>query len=168
VAQEEGLMKNKVLWIEDGARYDLPYLAAPVYMEGNFDLYVAEDTTEGLRMLQGGEFDAVICDIRLPPGSDPLWVKIYRKAGHDKAASRLGLRLLQTILGESAADARERLGLEWLTPQRIGILTVEEVDDESFRQEMLELGITVYQRKNSSLLETALLDLIQRVLAQQA
>lgn len=67
--------RHKVLWIEDSALGDLAYLTAPLYMDGGYELVVAETVSEALSFLELGEFDAVIVDIRLFPGHRSEWRK---------------------------------------------------------------------------------------------
>jgi DNA-binding NtrC family response regulator len=74
------MKKIKVLWVEDSARLDLPHLAAPIYMDGNYDLVVAETVSDGIAHIQNENFDAIIVDIRIPPGDDPRWIKQYHKS----------------------------------------------------------------------------------------
>jgi DNA-binding NtrC family response regulator len=62
--------KRRVLWVEDGARYDLVNMAAPVYMDGKYDLIIAEDASSGIDYLLKDTFDVIIVDIRIPPGGD--------------------------------------------------------------------------------------------------
>jgi CheY-like chemotaxis protein len=150
--------KRKVLWIEDGARFDLPQLAAPVYMDGRFSLAVAENVADALTQLRKGVFDAIIVDIRLPPGEDPTWIELYQKAGRDRVAARLGLKLLENIL-----EDKERLA--WVTPLKIGVLTVEGY--EELKQDLERLGVKVYAQKTSRVPDTILLDIIERVVKQQ-
>ena len=52
------------------------------------------------------EFDAVVVDVRLPPGDDPYWKELHRKAGRDKVHAELGLQLLRWLL-----ESKDRPGL---------------------------------------------------------
>ncbi len=160
--------KRKVLWIEDGARRDLPHLTAPVYMEGGYDLVVAEDASAGVRLLEQEEYDAIIVDIRLPPGDDPGWIRLYKRAGSDKVAARLGLQLLYAMLGSPRAEFHWEDRPAWITPDRIGVLTVE--GQGELTSDLVELRIEAFrfQQKDAGAPDTVLLDLIRRVLGQAA
>lgn len=158
--------KHRVLWIEDGARHDLPELAAPVYMDGNYDLIVAESASEGESYMLGEKFDVIIVDVRLPPGDDPRWADLYRRAGSDKVAARLGLKLLYSLLGSPRAEVVPERHPLWVSPHRIGILTVE--SQTELEADLEELSIGVFTQKNAAMPETVLLDLIREVLSQQA
>lgn len=156
--------KYRVLWVEDGARYDLVNMAAPVYMDGHFDLVIAEDASSGIVYLLKETFDVIIVDIRLPPGNNRDWIILHQKSGAEKVSARLGLEFLYTILGNqnakiSLGDSRP----EWITPTKIGVLTVEsqlELDDH-----LKNLQITVYYHKRAEMPEEILLTLIKSVIA---
>jgi len=154
-----------ILWIEDGARFDLPYLAAPVFMEGKYDLVVAEDVTSGVRRLQRSEFDVVIVDIRLPPGDDPGWCELYRKAGFDKVAARLGLHMLRALLKPLAVPVTLDPPVPWIDATKIGILTVER--QQELQDDLAELQIKAFREKRAIIPETALLEIVEEVLQHQ-
>lgn len=159
--------KYKVLWIEDAATYHLQALAAPVYYDGRYDLDIVEDASAALRRLLGSEYQVVIVDIRLPPGDDPRWIEVYKQAGYDKVGSRLGLEIIKSVLGKE--DAKVPLGTSpsWkITPEKIGVLTVEGWSD--MQRPLQSLEIRVFQTKGPAVKETVLLDLIEQVLQQQA
>jgi CheY-like chemotaxis protein len=156
--------KKKILWIEDGARIDLPRMAVPVYMDGSYDLVVAEDVSTAIYQLQRIKFNAVILDIRLPPGDNRNWIKLFNKAGGDKIAARLGLKLLSTILSSPKAEIQLEKHISWITPERIGILTVEGLSE--LEEDLDELNINVFYQKQANMPETILLNLIEQVLEQ--
>src|SRR5690349_15898667 len=115
-------MKTKVLWVEDSARLELRNLTGPIYISGDYDMNLAEDATTAVRYLRTKEYDAVILDMRLPPGIDDYWVNIYRERGEDKADARLGLELANWLF-----NGRGDLGIprpEWIRPQHVGVFTV--------------------------------------------
>jgi hypothetical protein len=157
--------KRRVLWVEDGARYDLVNIAAPVYMHGKYDLVIAEDASSGIACLLKDIFDAIIVDIRIPPGNDKDWINLYKMSAVNKISARLGLDFLYTILGNP--NAKINLGDKrpaWITPAKVGVLTVEsqlELDDHLKR-----LQITVYYHKRVEMPEEILLNLIENILAQ--
>jgi hypothetical protein len=157
--------KYRVLWVEDGARYDLAHLAAPVYMDGKYDLVIAEDASAGMAVVLMDRFDVIIVDIRIPPGDEPNWIKLYQGNGTEKIAARLGLSLLYTFLGHP--DAKIDLGSRrpaWITPARVGVLTVE--SQLELHDDLTKLGITIHGHKRAETSDEILLELIQRVLDQ--
>ena len=158
-------MKRKVLWIEDGARFDLPQLAGPVYIDGSYDLVVAEDISTGISHLLRNEFQVVIVDIRLPPGDDPEWIKLYSVAGYDKVQARLGLELLYSIVGRPEAQVELEYRPEWITADRLGVFTVESYQE--IEGDLRGLNIRVFQQKRADLPDTILLELIEKILRQQ-
>jgi hypothetical protein len=156
-------MKFRVLWIEDDARFGLAQLAGPVYVHGGYDLVVAGDVSTALARLSGERFDGIIVDIRLPPGEDPAWSRLYVKAGSDKIHARLGLHLLRSLLGHPRAQIRlKQPPPDWLKPDLIGVFTVEGWREVG--EELEQLGIRVYQQKRADLADTVLLHIIERIL----
>ena len=151
---------TNVLWIEDGAEFELASLAAPVFVDGQYDLYVASNITAGLGQLSKREYRVVIVDIRLPPGEDLQWTTLYKKAGQQKSAAALGLKLLKSVLG---ADAEVKLKTipAWLTPDRIGVFTVERFGD--LKESLDALDIRFFRQKTADMPPTALLDLIKQI-----
>lgn len=154
--------KHRILWIEDGARFDLPYLAAPVYMDGGYDLFVAETIADGLAYLQRHEFDAIIMDIRVPPGNDVQWNALYKKAGRNKVMARLGLKLLYSLLDHPEAEIKLPVLPAWINAKKIGVLTVESYSE--IKEHLNKLGIQIYQQKHANIADSVLLDLIKQVL----
>jgi hypothetical protein len=158
-------MKPRALWIEDSARLELANLCGPVFFNGTCDLTLAEDVTTAVNLLRADRFDAVLVDIRLPPGSDPHWREHYRRTGSDKVNAQLGLKLLRWLLGVDAA-IYPRKPPTWVVPSRIGVFTVE--TRHEIRPYLDQLGIGVYQEKNADLPDTILEELIARVLMNAA
>jgi hypothetical protein len=157
--------KRRVLWVEDGARYDLVNMAAPVYMDGKYDLIVAEDASSGIDYLLKDTFDVIIVDIRIPPGNDKDWIKLHQKWGNNKVSARLGLDFLYTILGHQDAKINLRDNRPtWIESTKIGVLTVEsqlELDEH-----LKKLQITIYHQKRAEMPEEILLNLIEKILVQ--
>jgi hypothetical protein len=157
--------KCRVLWVEDGARYDLVNIAAPVYMDGDYDLVIAEDASSGIAYLLSDVFDVIIVDIRLPPGDDKEWINLHKKSGADKVSARLGLDFLYTVLGHQSAKIN--LGNkrpDWIVSAKIGVLTVEsqlELDEH-----LKQLQIKVYYHKRVEMPEEILLKLIVDIYEQ--
>jgi hypothetical protein len=153
--------RPRALWIEDGARSELSHLSGPVLYDGRIELVLAEDLTTAVEYILEEEFDAVIVDVRLPPGDDPHWKELHRKAGRDKVHAELGLQLLRWLL-----EPEEKSGLprppDWLTAKRIAVFSV---DCKSEIVSLLEaFGIGVIQQKRADLPDTILRDLIDQLL----
>jgi hypothetical protein len=158
-------MKPKALWIEDSARLELANLCGPVFFNGHCRLALAEDVTTAVDLLLSNSYEALIVDVRLPPGSDARWRTHYRNAGAEKVGAQLGLKLLSWLLGadEGVYPAPPP---DWITPDRIGVFTVES------RHELLPvlepLGIHNYQQKVADLPDTILNDMINGLISQNA
>lgn len=155
-------MKTKVLWIEDGARLELRNLTGPIYISGEYDMNLADDATSAVRYIQAKEYDAVILDMRLPPGMDDYWINIYRKSGEDKALARLGLELATWMFnGHSTFPFPPP---QWVKPHHVGVFTVE--NDSDLHSRLKDLGIKVFQHKTAGLRDTILLDIISKIIGQ--
>lgn len=155
--------KKRVLWIEDGATWDIPYLTAPLYIDGGFDLVLAENPSDGIKQIYKYEYDVIIVDIRLLPGEDIEWIRLYHKLGGTKQAARLGLHFLFTILNFNDAIIKRTNLPEWISITRIGILTIErfiDIEDDIIK---LQIPSEKYMHKDVNIPETALLDLIKKI-----
>ncbi len=91
--------RKRMLWIEDGKRFELVEQMAPAYYSGEYILHLAEDVVDGINHLRSAEsggkpYDVVIVDIRLPPGEDKVWYDLYKRTIHSQVESQLGLILL--------------------------------------------------------------------------
>ncbi len=153
--------KPKVLWIEDSARLELANLVAPVYFDGSYDFNLAEDVTKAMRLLQTKEFDALIVDIRLPPGADPTWRALYQKAGSDKVEAQLGLKFLSWLLGANGI-LLSVAPPKWVRVERIAVFTVESWNEVS--RDLNRMGIKIFEQKRAGHPDTVLLQLIRRLL----
>lgn len=160
---------KKVLWIEDLATTDLSEVAAPVFTSMKYDLRIAENTTDALTKLQGEEFDAVIVDIRLPPGRDSRWANMYKGIRKDKSSGYLGLHLVMSLL--KSDDAKVKLNKDevpgWITPLHFGFLTVEPWEIHKEQLELLGIDRKIYIEKGRSIPRQVLLNLIEKVLARK-
>jgi len=151
-------MMRRALWIEDAAFTEAAEMAAPIYDSGTFELVIAGDATEAIRCIMESEFDAVIVDIRLYPGSDPVWIEMYDEAGSHVDGARLGIPLLHHLLNEK----RRRPDIaNWVGPEKFGVLTVE--NRREVEHDLEQLGITHFRQKTADSAETILLDLIEEI-----
>jgi hypothetical protein len=155
-------MKTKVLWVEDSAGLELRNLLAPILVGDEIVVNLAEDATSAVRYILTKEYDALVLDMRIPPGMDDYWIKMYRERGEDKADARLGLEIANWLCnGQSAFTYARPI---WATPHRVGIFTVE--NDPILHERLNELGIQVYQQKTAGLKDTILIEIIEKILKQ--
>lgn len=159
-------MKSRVLWVEDDARFGLAQLAGPVYVHGGYDLVVASDVSTAIARLSRENFDAVIVDIRLPPGEDRAWIELYGRERRNKVRARLGLQLLYSLLGHPGARVHLKQRPGWLAPGKLGVFTVESRSE--IEEDLKALGVRVYEQKRADLPDTVLLDIIKEILKPQA
>ncbi len=157
-------MKPRALWIEDSARLELANLCGPVFFRGNCQLNLAEDVTTAVDMLHANSYDAVIVDVRLPPGTDKHWRKHYRRTGAGKVHSQLGLKLLRWLLGDTSIYPAQPPA--WISASKLGVFTVE--SQHEVGPVLRDLGVGVYQQKVADVPDTILDELITRVLGQVA
>jgi hypothetical protein len=144
---------SAVLWIEDQVESDLNDIFAEAVAAGHSLTYVA-DATGALNAMTMHRFDFVIVDVRIAPGDDQRWRSYYYgMCLGDKTVARLGLQVLRSIWNrnpEVPLPEERRQGLQWLTPDRVGILTVEVLGKpDNLEADLEELGIPVehYIRK---------------------
>lgn len=152
------MTRKKVLWIEDDAFNELGMFATPVHLTGEFDLEYALTATEGVQKLKGCEYDAVVVDVRIPPGDDKRWIKIYYEAGASNKAARLGLRLLKNIIGGDRTWTRD-LPPAALDSKRYGVLSM---DADDVRPELEAIGAECFRNKTDG--SQVLLALIREIL----
>ncbi|MEW6240531.1 MAG: hypothetical protein AB1564_06945 [Chloroflexota bacterium] len=156
-------MKPKVLWIEDSARLELSNLTAPVYSSRKYDFDLAIDVTTAVNILRIKSFNAIVVDVRLPPGVNSHWRKHYKNAGSDKVSAQLGLKFLRWLLMRdmSIYPVEPPNGI---TASQIGMFTVEAKQD--IQDDIRILKVDIFQQKAAGLPDTILLDLFDRILSQ--
>lgn len=157
-------MKPRILWVEDSARLELSNLSGPVLSSGRYDFHLAEDVTTAVNFLRAGAFDAVLVDVRLPPGVDAHWQKLYRAAGSNKVSAQLGLKLLHWLIDHDLT-IYPITPPNGLSPRQIGIFTVE--SPQEIQEELKALKIEVYQQKVAGLPDRILIDLFERLLQEK-
>jgi DNA-binding NarL/FixJ family response regulator len=156
--------RSKVLWIEDSAHFETSNLAAPVIMSGLYNLSVALDASDGMRQLRQHTFDAVVVDIRLPPGADERWIEVYRDLFRSNKAARLGLKLLEVIFHGAEAPWHEEFRAPMNDARRYGVLSVESRSD--LATDLKRLGIGVYYDKGDGEDPDILLQTIRAITRQ--
>ena len=155
--------KPCVLWIEDSARFELRNLVGPLLFSGKFEFSLAEDITTAVHFLRVKEYAGVIVDVRLPPGVDAGWRKLYQQTGSDRVHAQLGIKLLYWLLAKDDSIHPEPPPL-WIRPHNIGVFTVESKGE--IQKHLDALGITVFKQKSAGLRDTTLLELIDQILEQ--
>lgn len=163
------MQKRKVLWIEDGALGDFDELLGPVNIDGSYDLSIALDASQGIEFIMQTEFDAVIVDIRLPPGDDKQWQRIYYSPETNKDAARLGLLVLRSLLPSKTGKINEvkfKSIPDWIRAEKFGVLTVENQGEVMKDLQDLSISMRAYRQKNINPSDTVLLELIEIVLNQ--
>jgi hypothetical protein len=164
-------MKTRFLWIEDNAVTDLKNLLSPIYTSGKYEPVFALNITDGVKYLNKYEFDAVIVDIRVPPGDSLQWQNVSKKWGGNKAAARLGLHLLTCLFDPHEGDEELVVRPAWLTPDKVGVLTVdselerESVDDMELSDYLRALNINVYRRKSAMTPINVLLKMVEEIVS---
>jgi len=151
---------KKVLWIEDGIYSEMRKHASPVRIELGYSLDIAESASEGLAKILTSEYDLVVVDIRLPPGEDHEWKAIQRKHLAGGGPARLGLTLLQKLLGEDPIEKPA-----WVDASRFAVLTIETYNN--IGPAVRDLGIRVCHHKERLSEPTALLRVVKEALGEE-
>ena len=151
--------KFDVLWIEDSIGAGLAGLATLLLLSRRYRLQVASNASDAMVLLERNTFDAIIADVRLPPGTRSEWVRLYQHPSQHDDGARLGLRVIEVIVGASDAIPRPA-GLQ-VPPDRIGVLSVEALAE--LRHELDRLGITHFRQKKAWSAGTELLDLADAI-----
>ncbi|MEM7130999.1 MAG: hypothetical protein AAF702_32050 [Chloroflexota bacterium] len=158
--------KNYVLWVEDDATYNLQYIAAPVVMNPRIDLTLAITATEAIHFLKRRPYDALIFDLRLPPGKQEEWVSLDQKLGQLMEPPRLGLHLLRNLYCPS--NNGHTILLPAIPPpppiHQVGILSVDPWDDVADGLATLEFQKNNYRQKQAGMPSNILLQLVQDIL----
>lgn len=155
-------MKYNVLWIEDGAFVEIPTFAGPVTITRKYHLRVAMDVSDAVKQIQSTEFEAVIVDIRLPPGINPDWENFYNKLIYNKISARLGLQLLFSLLKPEDAAVKLNNIPSWVSPEKFGVFTVE--GEREVKDDLDKLGIAFYRQKKTGISRKTLLELIETII----
>ena len=165
--------KNKILWVEDSARFELPFVLGPIYASHRYDLTLAENATTAAEYLRRRKFEAIVVDIRLPPGPGAFWRAVFRQHESDRTNAKLGLELLRWLLGDGDAQSDHRNGTappqrpSWpVTPTQVGVFSVESRLEVG--QQLKQLGVDLIYEKQPGLPDTILLDIVTEVLSRVA
>lgn len=154
-----------VLWVEDDALFDLNDLATAVSSSLRYKLKTAPNVTEALTLIQAREFDVIIVDVRLPPGQDDEWKKLFinsRPEVEKNLGNKLGLQLLRTLLGTNGNRTIEIAVPDWVTADRFAVFTVEE--RSICEPHLTDLGVEHHVKKKAGLPPSTLRDLIDKVI----
>jgi len=172
--------KYKILWVEDSARFELAFVLGPIFASNKYDLTLAENASDAADKLAHRRFDAIIVDIRLPPGNHRYWLSIYRNAGSDRTNAKLGLALLSWLLQadpvavEAKASRRSRRPIndnlpvrpQWpVRPTQVGVFSVE--NHGEIGAHLDGLGVSLMYEKRPGLADTVLLDIVSQILQIQ-
>lgn len=161
--------KKRVLWVEDSARFELANVLGPIFASHRYDLTLAENASTAAEYLRRRQFDAIIVDIRLPPGPHRYWRTIYKEAGSDRTNAKLGLALLAWLLSQGgmslASDSLVPRRPAWPIPAaQIGVFSVENRGE--IGGDLEALGVNVQHEKRPGLPDTILLDIVTEILGE--
>lgn len=162
--------KRKILWVEDSARFELPHLLGPINASRRYDLTLAEDATVAAEYLRRRRFEAIVVDVRLPPGDHRYWRDIFQNAGSDRTNAKLGLALLAWLFGAPSPIPPSRQNSipprpTWpMQPQQVCVFSVE--NRLEIGPTLEQIGVTCMHEKRPGLPDTILLEIVSEVLAQ--
>ncbi|MCK5148519.1 hypothetical protein KAR48_17320 [bacterium] len=155
-------MQN-LLWIEDDVKRGLASLAGPIYASFCYKLDIALNATQGITKILSKEYDAVVLDIRIPPGTDKRFRNMYSESNLNKNQARLGIEILHALFdpGNSSYKITKP---DWVSAAKFGILSVE--TENEVMPELKKYNISHYQNKSTKLSENSLLELFEKILNQ--
>lgn len=161
------MMKKYVLWIEDDATYNLQHIASPVVRDPKFDLTLAVTVSEALHHMQSREFDALIVDLRLPPGKQREWVLLHQQLGRSGDPPRLGLHLLQNLYEHPNKQPISLPAIQTPPINRVGILSVDAWMDVQENLDKIGFSRGHYQQKSAGMSSQILLKLVERIACEK-
>lgn len=130
------MRKNRVLWLEDQAEglkaYRKTLLKAGLLVDN------VKSVSDAVAKLREKDYAAVICDIKVLPGKDKVWIELdeTKRTESPNVDSILGLELLRSLFNPGNARVKLSPPVE-INPKRVIILSVvyDEVD------EIMSLGV---------------------------
>lgn len=158
--------KTRILWIEDGARIEVPQLEVPLYMKREYYLVITDNLTDAERKISEQSFEVVIFDLRLPPGTNERFRELSKTLTKEKRAQRLGLYLLLSYFGSSHYAGGLKVSKpDWLTMDRVAILSVDPYSDPDVREGLRSINFPEnrYKQKTVGMKRTSLLELARQV-----
>lgn len=163
--------KIRVLWIEDGARVEVPQLTTPLYMNSKYYLVVSENATDAVRKLNDQTFEVVVFDLRLRPGADEEFKSLSESLGRQKKAQRLGLYILLSYFGNKDDNRRLEISKpDWLTIERIAVLSVDPYEEPEVQEALSSIALPMesYRQKKAGMKRTILLELVNLVVERNS
>ncbi|MCI0474312.1 MAG: hypothetical protein L0Y76_12085 [Ignavibacteria bacterium] len=155
-------MKHKVLWVEDGAVTEVDIFTGPVLTSMKYKLEIALDVSAAIKKMRSNEYAAVIVDIRIPPDEYQDWETFYNQSGSSKSNARLGMQLLFSLLKPEMTQVKITDIPPWISADKFGVFTVE--SEMEIKNELEKLGVRFYTQKRTRIPDTALLDLIEKIM----
>lgn len=151
--------KRSILWVEDAAYSDYAPLLTWVLVDGRFRIDVAQDASEAVMRARSTRYDVIILDLHLPPGRNLEWTARYQGSARARRIPLLGLELIEELLSCSVADQ----ALRWVSPDRMGILSIE--PPAPFRLSLNRLRIGCYRQKSLFLSESTLVEMAEELIS---
>ncbi len=140
-------MKKRVLWIDDTEDSMMDPLATTVIINRNYELTISPDASDAQRLLCSEEYDAIIVDLRIPPGDDKEWISLFLKFRRGKLAGELGLELISSFVNPEKSLIKQKVIPAWISPHKFGIFTV--ISKSDIENEVNRLGVRVYFQKTA-------------------
>jgi hypothetical protein len=161
-------MSKIVLWIDDQATISGSKFFGPIAMTGKIQLVPVLNASEALNLILTKQYDAIIVDVRIPPGDHQGFHEYHIKKGCANQESRLGIQLLYMVFNptDNPLDIEPNMQLEhypdWLKPEMVGLFTCE--TDNILKSDIEKLRIKHYRFKSATSGKTLLLELIEEIL----
>jgi hypothetical protein len=160
--------KNRVLWIEDEAALNMQRYATPVLQGPDYDLTLAVTISEAVLFLQQ-EFDAIVVDLRMPPGVDRNWIALDQQLALSSDPPHLGLHLLLNLFLEPKTGYEVELpkSIVWKhSIKKFGVLSIDPHTDVKDDLGRINFKENYYRQKQAGMPINVLLNLVERICRQ--
>lgn len=156
--------KKYILWIEDDAAYNLQRLAIPIVMHRDYDLTLAVTISEAIHFLQRQTYDAIIVDLRMPPGRERHWIKLDQRLAHAGEPPRLGLHLLLNLFDRPQTNGKIDLhDVRKHSIQKFGILSIDPMTAVQNQLQDINFDENHYKQKTAGMDSSILLQLVRTI-----
>lgn len=157
-------MKSKILWIEDEAFSGLGKYRAPLETHSDFDVIFALNASDAEKIIYESEFDAVIVDIIIDPGTAQKWIDIFYDMSLGEKRKFLGRHLLYSLFKSDSEEAIVKLPPKplWVKPEKFGILSV--LRNDYIEKIRMDLNLKICENKGLHTPKTVAVDMVKIIL----
>ncbi len=114
----------QILWIEDEADTSLLEFRTKLEMNFDYNLEVVRTASDAILQLKENVFHAIVIDVRIPPGEEESWSKLYIDGKNGLQFEQLGIHLIHEILKHDSIVHKDNQNAK-----KIGIFSIEQIND---------------------------------------